>query len=277
MRDKKARGFALHCSLLAAICLLSACSLNRAAARVTSGVITTGLPSVFSQSDVQYVREALPANLQLMEILLKSDPDNRALLVNAAQGFCGYALMFVEDDNPGRASAFYAKGEAYAARALKGAAATAAKKPDVPPLFWNTFCKALYINLNRDKPEAVAELPTLEPAIEKLLELDPSYYYNGPQSLMGAYYSIRPRMFGGDPGKARTHFELALKGPGETYLLNRFLYARMGAVAAQDPELFEKLLNSVLSAEPRDGDTRLPDEVAKVKAKILLEKKDELF
>ena len=132
--------------------------------------------------------------------------------MNASQGFCGYALMFVEDESPERASGFYAKGEAYAARALKGAAPAAAKKSDVPPLFWNTFCKALYINLNRDKPEVLAELPTLEPAIEKLLGLDPSYYHNGAHGLMGAYYSLRPRMFGGDPDKAKSHFELALKG-----------------------------------------------------------------
>jgi len=256
---------------------LSGCSLNRTAARVTSGVIDSGLPSLFSQSDTQYVREALPANLQLMEMLLKNDPDNRTLLVNASRGFCGYALMFLEDESPGRASGFYAKGEAYAARALRSAAPAAAKKSDVPPLFWNTFCKALYLNLNRDKPEAVAELPTLEPAIEKLLELDSSYYYNGPQSLMGAYYSIRPRMFGGDPDKAKKHFELALKGAGEGFLLNRFMYARLAAVAAQDQELFENLLNSIIAAEPREGDTRLTDEVAKIKAKILLEKKDELF
>ena len=199
------------------------------------------------------------------------------MLVNAAQGFCGYALMFLEDEDNRRASLFYAKGEAYAARALKGRAPGDAKKADVPALFWATFCKASYININRDDPEAVAELPAIEPAAEKLLALDPGYYYNGAESLLGAYYSIRPRMFGGDPDKARAHFELALKGPGENFLLNRFMYARMGAVAAQDPELFEKLLNAVLSAEPRDGETRLPDEVAKIKAKKLLEKKDELF
>ncbi|MDD5208740.1 MAG: TRAP transporter TatT component family protein [Elusimicrobiales bacterium] len=262
---------------LLALSALSACSLNRTAARVTSGVIDKGLPAVFSQADAQYAKEALPANLQLMEILLQSDPGNKALLVNASQGFCGYALMFVEDESPERASGFYSKGEAYAARALKGASSAAAKKSDVPPLFWNTFCKALYINLNRDKPEVLAELPTLEPAIEKLLELDPSFYYNGAQSLMGAYYSLRPRMFGGDPDKAKKHFELALTGAGENFLLNRFLYAKLAAVAAQDPELFEKLLNSVLSAEPREGNARLADEVAKIKAKKLLEKKDELF
>ena len=48
-------------------------------------------------------------------------------------------------------------------------------------------------------------------------------------------------------------------------------------MAAQDAGLFENLLSAVLAAEPKDGPTRLPDEVAKIKAKKLLEKKDELF
>ena len=256
---------------------LAACSLNRTAARVTSGVIDKGLPSVFSQSDAQYVKEALPANLQLMEILLASDPGNKAMLVNAAQGFCGYGLLFLEDEDPVRASEFYAKGETYAARALDGLAPEKAGRRDVAPLFWDTFCKSLYINVNRDKPEAVAELPSIEPAAKRLLELDPAFYYNGPQSIMGAYYAIRPRIFGGDPDKAKAYFEAALKGAGEHFLMNRYMYARMAAVAAQDQELFESLLNSVLEAEPRDGDTRLADEVAKLKSKKLLEKKDELF
>ncbi len=272
IRKPAARGL-----LFAAMCLLSSCSLNRTAARVTSGVIDNGLPAVFSEDDPQYAKEALPANLQLMEILLKSDPDNKKLLVDAAQGFCGYALMFLEDESPGRASGFYARGEAYSARALKGAALSDAKRAEVPQLFWHTFCKALYININRDKPEALAELPAIEPAIEKLLELDPSYYHNGPQTLMGAFYSIRPKMFGGDPEKAKAHFELSLKDTGEGFLLNRFMYAKMAAVAAQDQELFERLLNSVISAEPAAGDTRLANEVAKIKAEKLLEKKDELF
>ncbi|HAF96039.1 MAG: hypothetical protein A2X34_03615 [Elusimicrobia bacterium GWC2_51_8] len=269
--------FAIRYSLFAVVPLISACSLNRLAVRQTAGIIDGGLPAVFAQSDTQYVKEALPGNLQLMEILLQNDPANRKLLINAAQGFCGYALMFLEDYNPERASIFYLKGETYASRALKGITTQNAKKKDVPPLFWQTFCKASYININRDKPEAVAELPGIEPAAEKILTLQPGYYYNGAQSILGAYYSIRPRILGGDPDKAKARFELALKGEGGDFLLNRFMYAKMAAVAAQDAELFDTLLNYVLAAEPKDGNTRLPDEVAKIKAKKLLEKKDDLF
>lgn len=257
--------------------LLAGCSLNRTAARVTSGVIDEGMSSVFSQSDPQYAREALPANLQLMEILIANDPGNRGLLVNAAQGFCGYAFMFLEDGAPERATGFYLKGQAYAARALEGRGPADARKKDVPALFWNTFCKASYVNINRDKPEAIAELPSIEPAALRLLELDPSYYYNGAQSIMGAYYSIRPRLMGGDPDKARAYFDAAAEGAGAGFLLNRYMAARMYAPAALDEEFFVSTLEAVLAAEPEDDGKRLANEVAKIKAKALLEEKDELF
>ena len=263
--------------LLLPLAALAGCSLNRTAARVTAGVVDKGLPAVFSQSDPQYVREALPANLQLMEILLASDPGNKAMLVNASQGFCGYAFMFLEDEMPERASVFYLKGQAYAERALDGATAATARKKDAHPLFWHTFCKALYMNINRDNPEAIAEIPTLEPAALKLLELDPGYYYNAAEDILGAYHAIRPRMLGGSPEKAAEHFELALKGAGANFHLSRYLYAKMAAVAAQDAELFDRLLNEIISAEPVEGETRLANEVARIKAKKLLEKKDELF
>jgi hypothetical protein len=263
--------------LLLPLAALAGCSLNKTAARVTGGVVDTGLPAVFRQSDPQYVREALPANLQLIEILLASDPGNKGMLINAAQGFCGYAFMFLEDETPERASIFYLKGQGFAERALDGATVETAGKKDAHALFWHTFCKASYMNINRDKPEAIAEIPTLEPAARRLLQLDPAYYYNGAQSILGAYYAIRPRMLGGNPEKAIEHFNLALTGAGEHFLLNRYMLAKMAAVAAQDAELFESQLNAVLSAEPREGETRLADEVAKIKAKKLLEKKDELF
>lgn len=263
--------------LLLPLAALAGCSLNRTAARVTAGVVDKGLPVVFSQSDPQYVREALPANLQLMEILLASDPGNKAMLVNASQGFCGYAFMFLEDETPERASVFYLKGQAYAERALDGATVETARRKDAHPLFWHTFCKALYMNINRDNPEAIAEIPTLEPAALKLLELDPGYYYNAAEDILGAYHAIRPRMLGGSPEKAAEHFELALKGAGANFHLSRYLYAKMAAVAAQDGELFDRLLNEIISAEPVEGETRLANEVARIKAKKLLEKKDELF
>lgn len=265
-----------------AFAVLSGCSTNKMAARVASGLVNSGLDTVFSQSDTEYVKEALPSNLQLMEIMLAADPGNRKLLTNAAMGFCGYSLMFLEEDSPKRASVFYQKGQDYAKKALLGKKTEDIDlkklgKKDAPALFWHTFCKANYLNLNKHRPAAIAQLPSLEPEINRLEELDPEYYYNGAYILKGAFYAIRPRMFGGNPEKAKEYFEKALKGKGEGFLMTKYEYAKMAAPADLDEELFDRLISEILSAEIKDGPERLANEAAKIKAKKLQEQKDDIF
>jgi len=182
-------------------------------------------------------------------------------------------------------SPFYEKGGGYALRALtlKGAARDglvspeAVDKDSAPAAFWHTFCRAAYVNLNRDVPDAVAELPKIMPVAERVAELTPSYYYNGAYAMLGTYYALRPKILGGDPAKAKLNFDKALQGEGADFLLNRYMAARMYGVAAQDQEFFEGALKAILSAEPKDDGARLANEVSKVKARKLLEKKNDLF
>ncbi|MBU2574790.1 MAG: TRAP transporter TatT component family protein [Elusimicrobia bacterium] len=255
------------------------------AVRSTSGIIQNGMPAVFRERDPQFVKEALPGNLQLMAMLIENDSSDAGLLTAAAQGFCGYAFMFLEDENEARASAFYEKGGAYALKAAdrKGAVKDGAVDPaaltkeSAPAVFWHAFCRAGFINLNRNEPDAIAELPKIMPVVEKLTAVRPDYYYNGAYAILGAYYAVRPKLLGGDPDKAKINFDEAVKGPGADFLLNKYLAAKRYAVAAQDAEFFERTLSEVLSAELKDDETRLANEVAKLKARKLLEKKDELF
>jgi len=264
---------------------LTGCSLNRLAAKSTASIIDKGLPAVYREKDPQFARESLPANLKLMEVLLESDPGNQTLLLDAAMGFCGYSFMFIEDESETRASALYKKGGAYALKALtlRGAVKEGQVRPEAldknsaPAAFWHTFCRAAYINLNRDNSDALAELPKIMPVAERVAELTPDYYYNGSYAMLGTYYALRPKMLGGDPDKAKLNFDKALRGAGADFLLNSYMAAKMYAVAAQDQAYFEKALNAILAAEPKDDDARLPNEVAKIKTKKLLEKKDDLF
>ena len=264
---------------------LTGCSLNRLAAKSTASIIDKGLPAVYREKDPQFARESLPANLKLMEVLLESDPGNQTLLLDAAMGFCGYSFMFIEDESETRASALYKKGGAYALKALtlRGAVKEGQVRPEAldknsaPAAFWHTFCRAAYINLNRDNSDALAELPKIMPVAERVAELTPDYYYNGSYAMLGTYYALRPKMLGGDPDKAKLNFDKALRGAGADFLLNSYMAAKMYAVAAQDQAYFETALNAILAAELKDDDARLPNEVAKIKTKKLLEKKDDLF
>ena len=124
---------------------------------------------------------------------------------------------------------------------------------------------------------AVADLPKVAAAMERLRALDPGFYYGGADLFLGAYYALRPKMLGGDPARAKAHFEAALAASGGRFLTAKLLYAQYYAVAAQDADLFKRLNGEVLAESPDLPEARLANAVAKLKAKRLLEKTDELF
>ncbi|MFH1620426.1 MAG: TRAP transporter TatT component family protein [bacterium] len=272
---------------LTAVFLLSGCSMRTMAVRSTAEIIKGGMPAYLEEKDPDFAEESMPSSLKLMEILLKNDPRNASLLENLAQGYCGYSLMFMEDEFPERASGFYARGEYYGMTALRerrlsggekaSIAVEKARADDVPALFWTAFCKAGRVQLHLDEPEAIAELVRIVPLLERVLALDPGYYNNGAHAVMGAYHASRPRILGGDTEKAKKHFEASLEGRGNSFQMNRFMYAKKGAVAMQDRDLFENLLKEVIASGSPVPDQALANEVARRKAKKLLEKADELF
>ena len=63
--------------------------------------------------------QSLISNIKLLEGLLKTDPDNRNLLMLTCQGYAGYALGFVEDEEPERARKLYRRAKQYGIRMLQ--------------------------------------------------------------------------------------------------------------------------------------------------------------
>ncbi|MBI4425370.1 MAG: hypothetical protein HY554_16695, partial [Elusimicrobia bacterium] len=152
-----------------------------------------------------------------------------------------------------------------------------ARPADAGALFWAGYGWAGWINLSKDSPDAVADLPKVVAVMERVQELSPGFYFGGPDLFLGSYYAIRPRLLGGDPAKSKAHFEAALRLSAGRFLMAKVLYAQYYAVAAQDPELFRQVLGETLEASPDLPHARLANAVAKLKAKRLMERTDELF
>ncbi|OGR84629.1 MAG: hypothetical protein A2901_08385 [Elusimicrobia bacterium RIFCSPLOWO2_01_FULL_54_10] len=251
---------------------LTGCSMRLMALRTTADLLETGVTAVYEETDVRYAREAMTSHLKLLEALLKNDPKNPKLLFSLTQGFGGYAFLFIEDENPERARYFYLKGRDYGRRLL------AIKPEDAPALFWTAYCWAGWAALSLTNPDAIADLPKVEAMVRQAEQLNPGYFYSGADQLLGAYYASRPKMFGGDLAKSKSHFENAVKKTDGKFLMAQVLYAKYHAVAAQDRKHFESLLDGVITAPadvlPEQG---LPNQVAREKAKRLLGKIDELF
>ncbi len=265
---------------LACLTALPACTVRQIALRTTAGILERGVSAFYEEEDIPFARDSMTSHLKLLEGFLKNDPGNKKLLFSLAQGFGGYSFLFMEDESPERAKYFYKKARDYGLLILgdKMSDLSRVTADEAPALFWTAYAWGGWANLNRTDPQALADLPKVEAMIRRVEELKPGYFYEGANLFLGAYYGSRPRIFGGDLGKSKKYFEGALKNSGRKFLMGQVLYAKYYAVFAQDRDLFQSVLNEVVNA-PKDllPEQALSNQVAKEKAKKLLEKIDELF
>ena len=278
-----------------AIALLSSvfltCSLQKLAVGITSDIIENGISVMYEISDVDFARRAMPSSLLQIDILLKTDPKNEKLLLNAIEGYTGYALGFVEDEDPDAAIGHYLHAYNYGLtlmslnkelkKGLEGntqdlkEALQSARKEDVPALFWSANAWGSYINLKSDI-ESLAQMGMVQAIMNRVLELDETYYFGSAHVFLGVLEASKG--FIGNQELAKSHFDRALEISAGKFLLAHVLYARYYAVMNDDRELFSALLQNVIET-PGDvlPDFRLINEIAKRNAKFYLKNIDEWF
>ncbi|MBW2205542.1 MAG: hypothetical protein JRG79_01425 [Deltaproteobacteria bacterium] len=258
------------------------------ALQVSSPLFPKFSESIFEECDSQLAKTAMPAQLKLLEGLLKSDPENKALLTTLAMGFSGFTLLYVEDDDPDRASNLYLRARDYGMKALgpkgpnlknlKNLSLKEIKTQDLQALFWTTVAWNAWINLNLDKPAAIAQLGAAQACLKKVLELDPEYFHGLPYILMGISLSARSPMFGGDVAEAKVFFEKALDLRERKFLLAQYYYARYYAVRVQNKKLFFELLDEIGQGKTAPlKDVCLINTMAKEKAAHLKEMSEDFF
>jgi len=264
------------------------------ALRISPSLIPNFTQAFFEECDPDLAEQSLPSNLKLMEGLIKNDPDNRQLLTALCMGFTGYAMLFVEDDDPERASTLYSRARTYGFQAidrnafkLKDAGLKkdnvrsrllAYGEKEIEALFWTAISWNAWINLNLDKPAVLAQLGAAHACLERVLEIKPDYFHGLAYVMMGSISAAMPVALGGKAGRARRYFEKAMGVSNGKFLLAQYYFARYYAVRVQDKKLFLKLVKEVESS-PSDGvkEVCLINAVMKKKAKRLMEMSADLF
>ena len=273
---------------------LGACSMSDMVVKGSLSVMDGGVEAMNQETDLEIARAAIPANLKLAEGLIIKSPDNVELRLGAGQALYGYAFAFVEDDSRGRASLLYERCLVHMQHALaqfgvaediKGTTIEELRRQieglntkAVPTMFWTASCLIKWIDMNREDPLAIAQLGKSEVLMQRVLELDETYFDGGVHLFFGAYYGGRAPMFGGDPEIAKKHFALAKEISGDKLLIGDYLYALTVAVQQQDQEAFRSHLLRVIDA-PVDlyPEQALSNEIARSKSITLLASEGELF
>ncbi len=149
-------------------------------------------------------------------------------------------------------------------------------KDGIPAMYWYASALGKWAK-RKGFAVLVGQKDNVKATMDRVLELDPNYFYGGPHRYFGAMYAVAPAFAGGDLEKSRTHFKKSIEIAAD-YVGTKVLWAQELAVKEQDEATFDKLLAEVL-ATPDDAIPDVKPEIAveKQKARELIEQKDELF
>jgi TRAP transporter T-component len=282
------------CLLVAFVWLASGCSTGQLVVRGTEPILDSGVVAMNQETDLELARQAMPANLKLLEGMLIEDPGNTRLHLYAAEGFYGYTFSFVEMHDSQRARALYRRCYEHAREALQQtgmtldpetstpaefeAAVGKASRKSIPAMFWTATCLANWVNLNRQSPAGIAELASAATLMHRVIELDDTFYHGGPHLFFGVYYGGRSPLFGGDFRLSEEHFRRAAEINNDKLLLVDVLQAEYLDRQRLDRDAFHRHLTRVIEApENLSPDMALMNAVAKQQAAQLIAAEDNWF
>ena len=299
-------------SLVAALVMVAGCDMGAFTVNTTTKVLVRAQPSLQQESDYDLAARALPGTIKTIEGFWVVNP-NEDLTKMLAEAFCQYGTGFVEDEweqaqvkkdfdgmeyQADRATKMYMRCMNYALRDLGGdwsakifgttdevnALVAHADSDKRTSLMWAALGLASAINMNKDKMDLIAQLPTAKAMLQKVLEFDakdePSDKMLAalPHVAMGMLYSSTSKDLGGDPVKATAEFKTANDLTGGKFLLAQVFYARKVGVMTQDKKLFHDTLMKVLATPPSIWpEQRLAGEIAHRRARRYLKQEKELF
>jgi hypothetical protein len=301
--------------VLVLVAASAGCDIGKITVNTTSKVLARAQPSLQQESDYELARQALPGTLKTVEGFWIVDPENERLIRILTEGYCQYGTGFVEDDweaarlvkdlkateyHSARATKMFNRCLNYALLALGdrwkkdlfGPPETVAellRKHGGPSRRFSMLFAALalgsIVNHNLTRVEMLAYLPTVEAILNHIIDLDkrnkpPANLVHAalPHIALGMIHTGRPPAMGGQPDRAREHFEQALKITGGKFLLARSLMAYRVGLAKGDRKFFHDQLKQVLETDPAIWpEQRLANEIAHRKARRYLSKEKELF
>lgn len=284
---------------LMALAGASGCSIERFAANRIGDTLAASGTTYAADDDPQLVAAALPFSLKLMESVLASAPEHRALLGATCAAFTQYAYAFVQQDADAvaledtdrawqgwqRAERLYLRARDYGLRGLDAAipgfatglrqdratAVARARASEVDLLFWTAASWGAAISLAKDDPDLVADLPVVSALIDRALAVDEAWDRGAIHSFMVTYAMVRPDAEGDRLEAARRHFDRALELAQGRAAGPHVSWAEAVCLPREDRACFEQSLQAALAvdadAEPA---TRLANTVMQRRAAWLL-------
>jgi hypothetical protein len=275
-----------------------------------SGIMLQAAPATNANFDYDVVGDALPFSIVQLEGMHYLVPSNEDLLILLPRAYTSYAYGWLEDEVERTNQLDFERIEYLNARArnmylrARNLAFTRIRmnhdgfdeareggieqfqawlqeecddEEDAEMLFWAGYPWGSAINVSRDDPMMIADLAFARALVERSRELDETYFNAAATTFLAVVNASIPASLGGDQEKGRELFERGLELTGRRFFLLQYQYARTYAVQTQNRQLFDQLLNEILTAEDQGNDVRLPNKIALRRARRLRAQADELF
>jgi len=272
--------------------LIGGASASGCSGLIGSMAADTLSAAILDQEDPQLIEEGAPAYLLLLDGFISRNPDDAALLAAGAQLYALYGSRFAEDSE--RRIALTTKARRYGSSAMCRSYQWACSaelgdyetyreqlsrvtRRDIDLLYAYAVSWLSHLDATSEDWTAVAELPWVEAALERVLELDETYSQGAVHGYLGTLNALRPPALGGRPEVAQRHFERAIELSGGRDLSVKVEYARRYARLVFDQELHDRLLREVLEAPTDAPGLTLFNALAKEEAEQLLATSEDYF
>jgi len=148
-----------------------------------------------------------------------------------------------------------------------------APKELVPGMYWWATNKLWYLN-NKPAIERINQRELLEIIMHRIISLEPDYLYGGPYRFFGNFYSRIP---GVEISQSKDYFQKAIASSPD-YFGNKVQMAEFYHQKAENRNLFQSLLQTVIDTEPTIDPEIIPENIFYQKRAIeLLKQEDILF
>lgn len=258
----------------------------------TSGLTDNISESVLNQDDPETAKAALPTFMVLLDGMIRDNPDDPDLLASGATLYASYGAIFAGDEE--RASRLTRRARQYALGAMCASYDPACDWPGatydefvatlegVEPkhaeyLYTYGFASLAFLRAHASDWNSLAELPQMEALFMRYLDISGDEVNSAVYTYMGILLTLRPPALGGEPERAREYFEKAIELTEGKDLSVKVEYARGYAMLLYERELFDRLLNEVLAADPYQDGFTLSNVLAQEQAEALDAQADDYF
>ena len=232
----------------------SCSSIRRMGINSISPTLYQSGDAFIEEANWENFRSAIPANIKILEGLLKSSPNNEKILSLLTKSYAGQAFgvwetLYLGDVWAEKEGAFFRRQtvEAYSQavrygmlyfekngvtltdlhqhlRKPQGIAKLLRRKIgkrswDIEAIFFTAQSLAGLINLQKSNIALVGELSLAKELFDYACTLRPDIHFGACPLFYGSYEAGRPSMLGGNPEKGRKIFERSIKKYPENYLI----------------------------------------------------------